>query len=164
MHRITTLLSLILLAFAASAAPVDRQTALTVGTHFLQRQGLIKSTDQLTPYDLPNTVDADKCLYIFNLDTTGFVIVSADDRSYPILGYSMNGGFDIEKAPTNMLAWLRECASTIREGINANSPENKYTLKLWTELLLQPEDIPSSPKSDTYLLTSTWEQGSGYNN
>ena len=164
MHRITTLLSLILLAFAASAAPVDRQTALTVGTHFLQRQGLIKSTDQLTPYDLPNSADADKCLYIFNFDTTGFVIVSADDRSYPILGYSMNGGFDIEKAPTNMLAWLRECASTIREGINANSPENKYTLKLWTELLLQPEDIPSSPKSDTYLLTSTWEQGSGYNN
>ena len=164
MHRIISLLSLILIAFAVSAAPVERQTAIIAGTHFMQQQGLIKSSDQLTPYELPLTIDAGNSLYIFNIGTNGFVIVSADDRCYPILGYSMNGAFDIDKAPTNMLSWLKDCAASIEEGIHANAPENKYTLKLWNDLLQDPQSIPSAPKSNDYLLTSTWEQGSGYNN
>lgn len=162
MHRITALLSLVILAFTASAAPVDQQTAQTAGTHFLQRQGLIKATDQLTPYI--SSVDMSNSLYIFNINNTGFVIVSADDRCCPILGYSMNGSFCHEEAPTNMIAWLEEYSSSILAGIQANAPENKDTKKQWEELLQPPVANTPSPKSDDYLLTSTWEQGSGYNN
>ena len=164
MHRITTLLCLLIIVFSVSAAPIDQHKAMTVGTHFMQKQGLIKSTERLTFYALPSSSDEDKCFYIFNIDTTGFVIVSADDRCCPILGYSMNGSFSYDKIPTNMMSWLEDCAASIQAGILANAPENKYTQKQWEELLQTPTTIPSSPKSNDYLLTSTWEQGSGYNN
>ena len=165
MHRITSLLSLLVIALTVSATPVNQQKALTAGTHFMQRQGLIKSTEQLTAYEMPASADIDNSLYIFNIDTSGFVIVSADDRCCPILGYSMNGSFDYNKLPSNMMAWLKECAKSIQAGILSNAPENKIAKKQWDELLRpSQEGTPDNPKSDSYLLTSTWEQGSGYNN
>ena len=164
MRHLAILLMLTLAGLATWAAPVDRQTALVAGTHFLQQKGLMKSTEQLTCYEAPGMAFADKSFYVFNLDTAGFVIVSADDRCLPILGYSMNGSFDFEKLPINLLSWLQEGAASIQEGIQANAPDDKYTLKQWEELLKDNGGEDPSPKSDSYLLTSTWEQGSGYNN
>jgi hypothetical protein len=164
MHRITILLCLIVIGLAASAAPVDRQKAMTAGIHFMQRKGLVKSTDRLTPYDGQMPTATEKSLYVFNIDTIGFVIVSADDRCCPIIGYSMNGSFDYQKIPTNMKAWLEDCSASIRAGIQADAAENKESLKQWGELIQPSGDDYSDPKSDSYLLTSTWEQGSGYNN
>ena len=164
MHRFTTLLCLVILAISASAAPVNQQTAKTVATHFMQRQGLTKDADPLTPYDGAFYEDVGKSLYIFNYDTIGFVIVSADDRCYPIIGYSTNGSFNYDMAPTNMLSWLEECSASIQAGIHADAPENKDAIKQWNDLLYSSVVTSSNPKSDSYLLTSTWEQGSGYNN
>ena len=164
MRRISILLFFSILGIAATAAPVDRQTALTAGTHFMQRKGVIKSNDQLSPYEGQSMTAFENSLYIFNIDTTGFVIVSADDRCMPILGYSTNGSFEYEKAPSNMLAWLEDCSATIQAGIQANAPENKKMLKQWDDLLQPAVDSYLPTKSDSYLLTSTWEQGSGYNN
>ena len=163
MRHLLILLCLVAIGISAVAAPIDQTTALTVGTHFMQQKGLIKSNHHLQPYegDLPEKIS--KSLYIFNLDTMGFVIVSADDRCCPILGYSMNGSFDYAKVPSNMSAWLDECATTIQKGILADIPENKNALRQWNDLLQSSSSSPD-PKSDSYLLTSTWEQGSGYNN
>ena len=130
----------------------------------MQKKGLIKNTDHLVPYEGQLPATTYNSLYIFNIDTIGFVIVSADDRCLPILGYSMNGSFDLDNAPSNMLAWLNDCATSIQAGIEANAPENKEAWKQWEELLRTTESTTPSPKSDSYLLTSTWEQGSGYNN
>ena len=164
MRRLTIVLSLIVLGFTTAAAPIDPQTAQIAATHFMQRKGLIKNADHLVSYEgqLPATLY--NSLYIFNIDTIGFVIVSADDRCLPILGYSMNGNFDLDNAPSNMLAWMNDCATSIQAGIEANAPENKEAWKQWEELLRMTESTTPSPKSDSYLLTSTWEQGSGYNN
>ena len=164
MRHLAILLMFMLACLVTWAAPVDHQTAFTAGTHFMQSKGLMKSTDQLTCYTAPEMAFADKSFFVFNLDTIGFVIVSADDRCVPILGYSMNGSFDYKKLPTNMLSWLQESATSIQEGIFANAPEDKNTLKQWEELLKDGGAELDSPKSDSYLLTSTWEQGSGYNN
>ena len=149
MRHLAILLMLTLAGLATWAAPVDRQTALVAGTHFLQQKGLMKSTEQLTCYEAPGMAFADKSFYVFNLDTTGFVIVSADDRCLPILGYSMNGSFDFEKLPINLLSWLQESAASIQEGIQANAPDDKYTLKQWEELLKDNGGEDPSPKSDS---------------
>ncbi len=45
--------------------------------------------------------------YIFNTTgNQGYVIVSGDDRTTPILGYTDSGSFDPNKMPSNMKAWL----------------------------------------------------------
>ena len=44
-------------------------------------------------------------LYIHHLEPIGFVIVSADNRSMPILGYSFDNNLILEGAPENF-NWL----------------------------------------------------------
>ena len=52
--------------------------------------------------------------YVFNADNNGgFVIVSGDDRTVPILGYSRTGSIDMEKMPENMKWWLEGYARQI---------------------------------------------------
>ena len=53
-------------------------------------------------------------LYVFNVaDEGGYVIVSNDDRTIPVLGYSDNGNLDPDDMPDNMKAWLEGYAREI---------------------------------------------------
>ena len=53
-------------------------------------------------------------LYVFNVaDEGGYVIVSNDDRTIPVLGYSDNGHLDPDDMPDNMKAWLEGYAREI---------------------------------------------------
>ena len=52
-------------------------------------------------------------LYAFNLEGGGFVIVSGDDRTIPVLGYSTTGTLDWDKMPANMKEWLMGYAKSI---------------------------------------------------
>ena len=165
MHRFTLLATLLLIITNVAAAPVDINTARIAGTHFLQQKGLIEPNDTLTLYAPAMDGNTPECYYVFNYGEQGFVIVSADDRCIPVIGYSMNGRFNNELLPDNMRHWLQEQASDIRLGIEANAPENPEHLTMWKKLLSYKSDSQThQPKADSYLLTSTWEQGSGYNN
>ena len=46
------------------------------------------------------------CYYVFSLQPKGFVIVAADDRVEPILGYSYDNNFVVEGMPDHVRAWL----------------------------------------------------------
>ena len=46
-------------------------------------------------------------LFAFNVDGGGYVIVSGDRRTLPILGYSDEGVIDFDNMPDNMQAWLK---------------------------------------------------------
>lgn len=53
-------------------------------------------------------------LYVFSMsDEGGFIIVSNDDRTIPVLGFSDNGKLDLENIPDNMRAWLQGYADEI---------------------------------------------------
>ena len=53
-------------------------------------------------------------VYIFQgSKDTGFLVVSADDVAYPLLGYSDSGSFDPENIPEAMKGWLNEYARRI---------------------------------------------------
>ena len=51
----------------------------------------------------------DAAIYVFNSDES-FVIISADDRTPAVLGYSDHGTYDMKKAPDGlkgMLGWFQ---------------------------------------------------------
>ena len=96
---------LLVLLVAASlpllAERVDLETARKVATTFLNNNGA--KTNQLT--DLENVAGFPN-LYIFNANE-GFVVMAADDRIKPILGYSLTGSFKVEDMPENVRGWLQ---------------------------------------------------------
>lgn len=73
--------------------------------------------------------------YIFNADNNnGFVIVSGDDRTEEILGYSDEGHIDLDNIPENLQAWLYGYSEQINEldrnpNVHKRSMDNKTAVK-----------------------------------
>ena len=99
--------------------------------------------------------------YVFNNESgRGFVIVSGDDRTVPILGYSFDQNFDAQSMPSNLRGWmtgLREHINTLRQENVLPSPR---TVKAWRNAVSGPNPS-ASPIVE--LKTALWDQGDPYN-
>ena len=109
--------------------------------------------------------------YIFNFKGGGFVIVSADDRINPILGYNYHGKLVIDEEDTAINALLRSYKEKI-DFVKKNKSDNnnKNTKEKWTSILndsiLTDQrksvilDVPSLFETEQ---TSRWAAWGGYN-
>lgn len=97
-------------------------------------------------------------LYVFNVDNNGgFVIVSNDDRTEPVLGYSDSGSFDPANMPENMRAWLQGYADEIawlKEHPDAAVSTSRRTGESESNI-----KTPIAP-----LVKTKWDQDEPYNN
>lgn len=74
------------------------------------------SSGDLNGYSVQNSLndELNASIYMFNVsDDAGFIIVSGDDRTIPILAYSNEGKLDPTNIPDNLKYWL----STYKQGI-----------------------------------------------
>ena len=110
-------------------------------------------------YQLAYTAPAETsvpALYVFNSQSApGFVVVSADDRFAPLLGMSLQGSFDIDRAPSNLLWWLQEYRNEISAAMAAPSPMPRLIPGNESE----NEDFPVVEP----LMATQWNQGTPYN-
>lgn len=106
-----TALSLLVSAGMASARTISAEEAQSIATEFVSgsNSGMLKKQGAaLQSADLEASH-----LYGFNIAGGGFVIVSADSRTYQILGYSDSGSLDLANMPESMQAWLQSYDTTI---------------------------------------------------
>lgn len=96
-------------------------------------------------------------LYVFNVSDGGFVIVSNDDRTTPILGYSDSGSIDVETMPSNMKAWLQGYADQI-VWMNEHNISTAAASRGQQRLPSNHEGNDIGP-----LLETTWNQAAPYN-
>ncbi len=113
-------------------------------------------------YTQTQTGNATPALYIFNTtaDDGGFVIVSADDRSRAILGYTDNGHFDAGNMPDNLRFWLRMYASEIAS-LSDNPIAN---LKAAAASFSATTTYTTYPTVAPLLGQTAWGQGTPFNN
>ena len=98
-------------------------------------------------------------LHVFNIDGGGYVIVSGDDRTEEILGYSLTGTFDAKNIPDNMRAFLQEYV----DGIQYLDDHNIQTNPL-DALSKKQKNIRRAPKTSiSPLIATRWNQGLPYN-
>ena len=95
-------------------------------------------------------------LYVFNVgNREGFVIVSPDDRTEAILGYSDSGDLNPDNMPDNMKAWLQGYADEIawakRHHITASATATQRAHRA-VKTAIAP------------LVTTHWNQDEPYNN
>ncbi|MBO4803740.1 MAG: Spi family protease inhibitor, partial [Muribaculaceae bacterium] len=115
MKKILIITSL-LLALTAAASPISSSQARQIASDFVgqRRSGV---TVESTPVNLKSNMMANaqqSSFYIFNTTgKKGYVIVSGDDRTMPILGYVDNGNFDPNNIPPNMKEMLEHYAQEI---------------------------------------------------
>ena len=155
MKRTILLFLSVMMTVIMTAGDVTPQQALQQAQKFLQQtpSGMKRSQAEVPQLKMAGRVSG---LYVFNAEQNqGYVIVSNDDRTTPILGYSETGTLDPDNMPCNMCAWLQGYADEIA----------------WlNEHNVQPITIPvgrrtpSAVKTPIAPLVKThWNQNSPYN-
>ncbi len=156
--RLLPLLLLILIADVTMAETVDRGRARQAATTFLNNNGV--QTTGLT--DVTSAVGFSN-VYVFTTENS-FVLMAADDRVQPILGYSLTGPFDIENMPDNKRAWIEGYSNEIRYAIEHQTRASTEVIQQWRDLV---EGNPNTGKATTAvapLVQTQWNQDWPYNN
>ncbi|MBO4907432.1 MAG: leucine-rich repeat protein [Bacteroidaceae bacterium] len=156
--RLTATLLLCLgLCQSLFADPITREQAKARAEAFMQ--GVSGSKKLISVSNLARLAPRHKAAtdelelyYVFNRGTDeGFVIVSGDDMTLPVLGYTDSGDFDYQSLPDNMRFWLDNYESqlaTIRENSGQMKAAPRYA----------PVHSAIEP-----MITSKWSQGDPYN-
>ena len=163
-----TLLTVFLsfMVLSVNAHPVDSATAEIVGRNFLAHQW--NRTGNMSMTYAGRYVDAQgtSVCHVFNIpDHQGFVLVSSDDVSMPVLGYALKGTGQVQQIPAPVSAWLDEYGRQIRQGIVAETEGRERDSKvqaMWAQLL-DNTYTPVRTRSVAPLVTTTWSQGYPYN-
>lgn len=104
------------------------------------------------------------CYYVFALQPKGFVIVAADERVNPILGYSYDNDFVVENMPDHVCGWLSSYERQIKTAIDRDMEPVAETATKWSRLKSgQPISNTRNGNSVGPLLSTTWNQGQYYN-
>lgn len=154
-----------------SAKTVDSSTSKTVAKNYFAIKGqailLTKDFDVI----IENKFNQNITYYIYGFNDGGFVIVSGDDSTPPILGYSLKSKFQEDEIPPALQDLLNHYSEQINYAIESKT-ENLENFKLWNNLIdfesnsTYNSDISfnvSSPIDVNPLLSTKWAQGCYYN-
>ncbi|MBE6239216.1 MAG: hypothetical protein E7113_04080 [Bacteroidales bacterium] len=111
-----------LLALSVSAAPVSEKRARQIASDFfsgvfVKSSGsgveLVWSGNDLNESAVTKSVSGDPLMYIYNnAGGDGFVIVSGDDNTRPVIAFSYDGSFDVEDMPGGaryiLSGWMKQ--------------------------------------------------------
>jgi hypothetical protein len=155
--RILLVFGLALIAWTmAHAEQVSVDEAQSIASRFMAQRGMgtvAMSQPLRAPRSKANTSQQEAAYYVFNAaKDRGFVIVSGDDRTEQVLGYSDKGNFDPENVPENMQAWLDQYVEEI-----ALLDEGVITVDR-----SQSDVLPKAGSAVSPLLTSQWGQGTPF--
>ena len=158
------LLSLVMLLSMTtlSARPIDAARAKTIGQRFAQANfdSNLKSSDLRLVYT-GSSSRGETCFYAFNVGEGGFVIVSADDRFRPIVGYSDEGPFETENMSPELAFYLEKIieARTSRNVVIFDDTDQEWQSVATTGRLLSR----NGGRAVDYICTTKWNQDSPYN-
>jgi hypothetical protein len=148
---------LVVMATALQAAEISQQQAMEKARAFMQNHQTAGGAMHRAPLhiDMQGTKTDHQLLYAFNVEGGGFVIVSGDDRTVPVLGYSDTGQLEPDNMPDNMRAWLEGYAAEIaRLGTRAPQDAQNVTRR----------HVGSHSTAEIApLLKTAWYQGNPYN-
>lgn len=156
--KLEILLSLLLLfggCINTSAKEVKLNEAKEIATSFVKDFRQKSSKTKAAPgvvgkveHCYTSSLNGCNAFYVFNIGDYGFVIISAEDQTEEVLGYSVSGRFDINRMPSNTKAWMECLQHSVVElkdqATRAYSASNTYSA-------IEP------------LVETQWNQGAPYN-
>lgn len=148
--------------FLLTAQKINRKKAESIADTYFnyqlgKNQKKIFSTEKITSsYTLRNT----ECMFVVSYSQGGFVIVSADERAFPIIGFSTDDNFDINNIAPALKYWLDGYSEQIIQLMNEpRTIQNPMWNDIENERFSANKDISDIP----YFVMSRWDQGQSYN-
>lgn len=156
---------ILLYTFSASfAGSVAHDRALSVAQNFFQNRTLapfenlqVQSIEAVPYHDRT-------AYYIVNFEPQGWVLVSGIDAHYPILAYSDEGAYSLERMPPAAADWMKDVSRTIYH-LDQKGAQASYELQqIWSSF--EQDALLNKPCGCTSvkpLLKTKWDQGEPYN-
>jgi surface protein len=139
----------ILFAVVGNAQQISEEEALLKAQKFLSGKTITKST-KLKSARRAQQMENEP-YYVFNAENNGgFVIVSGDERTEEILGYSNSGNIDLDNLPPNLKGWLENYSKQIK-ALDASGVTDRSASKRSPKAAISP------------LLSTRWGQDDPYN-
>lgn len=162
MRKLFSLFLVLLSTSPTWAKQLTQEQALDVAQNFFDKSGGLKASTDIKLVAVSSELtgnnslrSSEEAFYVFNNNNNSFVIVSADDRMKPILGYSLNSPFHTENIPSNIQNFLSayyQYYNNLDNSINIlSSTESTSSSSFATEV---------SP----LLGEINWDQSTPYNN
>lgn len=149
---ITALLLLAALVGASTAAPLSPEEALSRAAKSGPQRLKSKGMKGAKLVHTAATESGINTLYVFNRAADqGYLILSADDLAYPVLGYSDQGSFNINDIPPQMEWWLGEYSRHMEFAISKGTGEVMFRSSRSLGDAISP------------LVKTKWDQNSPYN-
>ncbi len=150
-----------MLALTATAGNVTQQEARQKAVAFLQERfpqtTLVQSAVHKAPRKGMTVSGEQAAYYVFNAENQkGFVIVSGDDRTEEILGFSDTGSFDAGKMPPAMKELLDSYAAQIQALSEMSESEA-------TAAIAKMRKVKTATRNSiSPLITTKWDQATPY--
>jgi hypothetical protein len=148
------------------AKQITQQQARQQAAAFMQQHGMTVSVGatSMAKSAVTGTTSATgtascAAYYAFNDESgKGFVIISGDDRTDAVLGYSDSGTYNEDSLPENMKAWLQGYVRQIRY-IDSLGITSEAAAKAKSSVLTVAVHKAVAP-----MIKTKWDQGAPYNN
>ena len=163
MKKVFFICVMILMSLSVFSQSVDVQAAKSLGTLFMKHNTDLQSVDLELSYTA-TTQNGQPAFYVFSNKGKGFVIVSADDRMRPILGYSGENAFNSEDINPELNTFFTNYISTVEYVVDNNLERTSHAKSDWDcvrntgKLSYNRTDNSAGP-----LVTTTWNQSDLYN-
>ena len=166
MKKTLLLFWIVFFSLNISADPIDENTALKVANNFytVRLKKAVsnftlayKCSSQAKSTNKNAQLDEKIYYYVFNAGDNGFIIISGDDNTYPVLGYSSSSSFDENKRATNFVKWMENYKQQIRFVIENKIPASEEIKAEWNNIL-KGGHIDKNTKAVSALLTTKWSQ------
>jgi len=105
---------------------------------------------------------SDEPLYYVFESEKGYVIVAADDREYPVIGYSTEGNFDRKSKSLTFNALLSSIEERMSEKIESNSEPSEEIEKAW-QSVTSTFRASKGHNAVSPLVKTLWDQSKPYN-
>ncbi|MFH1296775.1 MAG: C10 family peptidase [Bacteroidota bacterium] len=171
MKRFTLLFSLLFLGITCSvfAKKVDVSQARQVGKNFYFERINSKQPVTFNEVSITGTVTVSEndrpVYYIFNIGESGYIVVSADDQLFPVIGYSFETNWTDEEMPAHVQFWMNAYKQDILEAIELGYPADDAIIAAWERYSSEtPVTLPDELLLDVDpLVTDIWDQDFPYN-
>ena len=170
---------LFLLLFIFNCLPVwskqiDQEEAKQIAENFINNQFTNLKRSQAFQLQLVYTAEnevnkfkknhSEKYYYVYNIGANqGFIIISADDINYPIIGYSNSGYYDAANLPENFQSWMKTVELGMQQAFDNSTKPTKEIEKEWELYRISKKSIPTRLTALEPLIKTKWNQRTPYN-
>ena len=153
---------------------IDQEEAKHIAENFVNNQFSNLKKSQRFQLQLVYTAEneinnlkknhSQKYYYVYNIGANqGFIIISADDINYPIIGYSNSGYYDAANLPENFQSWMKTVELGMQQAFDNSIKPTKEIEKEWELYRNSNKGINTRITPLQPLLKTKWNQDEPYN-